>query len=227
MKYQNKRKLKIGIFRFITKNKFTAEDSSKLRGCILNHYRDKVEYHNHLSETNFNYKTPKVQYKVINGVLTVVAIDDIIENVRKDLEQIEILTIGNIKVTDFELHEETRILEVGIKEGIFTYKIILPWLALNQVNFDKYKARNFDLSTQLRNNIIEFFGSIDLFASEKVMVKGNFKEKKIRHKNNTFLGFEGNFITNVKLPDYISLGKRKSLGYGTIKSSKLKLDQII
>lgn len=227
MKYQNTRKLKIGIFKFVTENKFRIEDSSKLRGCILNHYRDKVEYHNHLSESNFNYKSPKVQYKIINGVLTVIAIDDVIEDVRNDLEQIDILTIGNQEFKDFELHEETRILEVGIKDKLFTYKFDLPWLALNQVNYDKYKTGKFDLSIQLRNNIIEFFGSIDLFADEIVMVKGNFKEKKVKHKNNIFLGFEGNFVTNVKLPDFISLGKRKSLGYGTIKASKLELNEII
>ena len=227
MKYQNTRKLKVGIFKFVTENRFRTEDSSKLRGCILNFYRDKVEYHNHLSEDLFNYESPKVQYKVIQGVLTVVAIDNIIESVRTDLEQIDILTIGDQKIKDFELHEETRILEIGIKDNLFTYKFDIPWLALNQTNFDKYKVGEFDLSKQLRNNIIEFFGSIDLFADETVMVKGTFKEKKVRHKNNVFLGFEGNFITNVKLPDFISLGKRKSLGYGTIKASKLKINQII
>lgn len=222
MEYKNNRKLEIGIFRFILKEnkKFPSEASIKLRGCILNNFNDKIEYHNHIDEYTFNYKSPLVQYKVIEGVLSIVAMDYMVEILRNDLKNLTNLKIGNEEFDDFEIIEEVSTEETGVFDELYSYTIEIPWLALNDRNYQKYKEGKFDLSKQIRNNIIEFMGSIDVFVEKKIMTKGIFEELPIKHKENTLLGFNGAFISNVKLPDYISLGKRKSLGYGMIKEEK-------
>ena len=48
------------------------------------------------------------------------------------------------------------------------------------------------------------------------MVNGIFEKNIESYQENDFLVFEGSFVTNVSLPDFIGLGKRKSIGYGTI-----------
>lgn len=219
MKYQNSRDLKVGIFKFIIKGKrdFQLKDSIKLRGCILNNFNERVEYHNHLDEYSFNYQSPLVQYKIIDGNLAIVVLDEMLDVVKGDLEKLELLKIGKDEYTEWELDIDVKEVKVEVGEELFSYDIKSPWLALNQENYPKYKNNKFDLSLQLRNNIIEFFGGIDLFAQKKVIVKGVFNEETVKHKENILLGFNGSFISNVKLPDYISLGKRKSLGFGMIK----------
>ena len=54
-----------------------------------------------------------------------------------------------------------------------------------------------------------------------MVYNGNFEEHQIIDKDTTILGFTGAFKTNVKLPELIALGKRKSIGYGLIKRVEL------
>ena len=73
----------------------------------------------------------------------------------------------------------------------------------------------------MRNNILEFFKSYGVQAEKRIIVNGNFEEHRIIEKDTTILGFTGTFKTNVKLPELIALGKRKSIGYGLIKRVEL------
>lgn len=56
-----------------------------------------------------------------------------------------------------------------------------------------------------------------VWADKKIIVNGNFKENIFIQKDIKIKGFYGEFLTNVNLPDDISLGKRKSIGLGRIK----------
>ena len=89
-------------------------------------------------------------------------------------------------------------------------------MAINQNNMELYKKGNFNLNNQLRNNIIEIFKALGVFAEKQVMVNGIFEKNIESYQENDFLVFEGSFVTNVSLPDFIGLGERKSIGYGTI-----------
>ena len=54
----------------------------------------------------------------------------------------------------------------------------------------------------------------------RIIAAGEFEENKIIEKDTVILGFTGTFKTNVNLPNFISLGKRKSIGFGIIKRIK-------
>ena len=74
-----------------------------------------------------------------------------------------------------------------------------------------------DFNKKLRNNILEFFKSINVWVDNQILVKGEYKTTPIKKKDTILIGTSGTFYTNANLPDYIGLGKRKSIGFGTIK----------
>ena len=180
-----------------------------------NQFNEKIEYHNHLSKYSFNYKSPLVQYKIIDGQLAIIALDKMIKIVKKDLESLSIVNIYG-KEYVFELFVKIESFEVGVVDSLLRYSFKLPWMAINQNNMELYKKGNFNLNNQLRNNIIEIFKALGVFAEKQVMVNGIFEKNIESYQENDFLVFEGSFVTNVSLPDFIGLGKRKSIGYGTI-----------
>lgn len=219
--YKNTKKIEVGTFIFKTKDnkKFTFEEVIGLRGYILNQFNEKIEYHNHISKYNFNYKSPLIQYKIINGQLAIVVFDKMIEAVKRDLESLNKINIFGEEYP-FKLISKIETLEIGIVDSLQRYAFELPWMAINQNNMELYKEGNFNLNNQLRNNMIEIFKALDIFAEKQVMVNGVFEKNIKNYKENDFVVYEGSFVTNVNLPDYIGLGKRKSIGYGTISSVK-------
>lgn len=213
----NIKKVEVGTFIFKIKDRktFSFKDIRGLRGYILNQFNEKIEYHNHLSKYSFKYKSPLVQYKIIDGQLAIIALDKMIKIVKKDLESLSIVNIYG-KEYVFELFVKIESFEVGVVDSLLRYSFKLPWMAINQNNMELYKKGNFNLNNQLRNNIIEIFKALGVFAEKQVMVNGIFEKNIESYQENDFLVFEGSFVTNVSLPDFIGLGKRKSIGYGTI-----------
>ena len=59
-----------------------------------------------------------------------------------------------------------------------------------------------------------------LDREDKIYVSQNLEIRSRDLKNVNMIAFIGNFYTNIKFPDYFSLGKRKSLGYGTFVKVK-------
>lgn len=196
--------------------KFANKDAEKLRGYFGNFFKDIVEFHNHLDEITFNYNFSYIQYRVINGELCILGInkggDILLDNIYKIKEV-------KIKGEIIKVTQEIKITfpELKITKEFHKYRFDTLWFALNEHNYKQYIKGNFSLNNQLRNNIIEFFKMCGIWADKEIIVKGNFKEEKLQKKDTEVLGFSGEFITNVDLPNNISLGKRKSIGLGRIK----------
>ena len=66
-------------------------------------------------------------------------------------------------------------------------------------------------------NRVEVLKGIGIWLSkgQKVYAKQNLKIISRNLKNVNMVAFVGEFSTNIKFPDYFSIGKRKSLGYGS------------
>lgn len=211
---------KIVIVKLCCDFKFKDRDAEKLRGFIGRLFQENVLYHNHLTTFTFNYKSSKIYYKVIDGVLSIVGIDEGAESLIENYEKITEIDINGKKIS-VECEITIKKYDLKIEDGKkYRYKFVSPWFALNQENYYKYKKGDFNLNNQLRNNIIEFFKLNGVWADKSVEVLGEFKEVNLIQKNTKILGFLGEFETNVKLPNYIGLGKRKSIGYGSIKEEK-------
>lgn len=201
---------------FKTEETFKDKDAEGLRGYFGNVFKDKLLFHNHRDSCEYNYTSPSIQYKIIDGKLAVVGINEGADLLLEEAEKIREIKLKN-RVINVTPKIEIEFPEVRITNTFQEYEFQSVWFALNQVNYIKYKENKLLLSIQLRNNIIEFFKMCGLTADKEIFVEGKFEEKTFFSKQVKMTGFLGNFKTNVLLPDDISLGKRKSIGLGRIR----------
>lgn len=199
-----------------TKKKFNNNAAEGLRGFCGNYFKNIVQFHNHLDEISFNYNFSYIQYRVINGQLALMGIDEGADILLEHIEELKNIKLWNEMI---EVEPEITITfpKPEITDKIYRYKFETFWFALNDTNYKKYIKREFSLDNQLRNNILEFFKMCKIWIDKRIIVKGNFKEERIVKKNTEILVFSGTFETNALLPNNISLGKRKSIGLGRIK----------
>ena len=208
---------------FKGREKFSKSSAKALRGYFGNYFKNIVEFHNHLDQITFNYKSPNIQYRVINENLSILGINEGGDILLKAIEKIELNKIILDGIDNIIKEKETKITfpELEIQDKKYDYKFESFWIALNEENYKKYKKGEFSLDNQLRNNILEFFKLCGVQAQKKIIATGEFEENKIIEKDTVILGFTGTFKTNVNLPDLIALGKRKSVGFGVIKRIKV------
>ena len=211
-----------------TEEKFdNNKDGEKLRGYLGNYFKDIMAFHNHIDSNSFNYGFSKIQYRIINQKLTIIGIDEggdmLLENIPKiDRVVLESVYLKNGEKNKIErevlvtpiVEESEHKVEVTEKEH--KYRFETPWLALNETNYKKYRKKKLDLNKTLTANIIEFFKMCKVWADKKITVIGDFQELKVMHKDTQMLGFVGEFFSNADIPSGVSLGKRKSVGYGRI-----------
>lgn len=208
---------------FKGRESFTKSSAKALRGFFGNFFSEIIEFHNHLDQITFNYQTPNIQYRVVDGNLSILGINEGGDILLQSIEKIKLDQIILKGINNKIIGKEIKITfpELEIKDERFYYKFESFWIALNEENYKKYKKGEFSLDTQLRNNILEFFKLCGVQAEQRIIASGNFEEHRIIEKDTTILGFTGTFKTNVNLPELIALGKRKSVGYGLIKRIEL------
>ncbi len=208
---------------FKGRDKFSKSSAKALRGYFGNFFRKIIEFHNHLDQITFNYKSPNIQYRVIDGNLSILGINEGGDILLKSIEEIKLDEIILDGIDNKIKEKEIKITfpELEIKDERYDYKFESFWIALNEENYKKYQKGEFSLDNQLRNNILEFFKLSGVQATKRIIAVGEFEEHKIIEKDTVILGFTGTFKTNVNLPDLIALGKRKSVGFGIIKRIKV------
>ena len=198
-------------------------DLEKLRGFLADKYRKNTVFHNHLSD-GYNYVYPKLQYKLIKNMLSIMGIgEDVTEINKKLFEEIDYLNIdGNLI---FDIQKEIEIFDDEIEftgDKMYEYRFVTPYLPLNDKNFSKYLKREYTLEQAITNNILEVLKGLGIWLEKenKIYVSADLQITSRDLKNVNMIAFIGNFYTNIKFPDYFSLGKRKSLGYGTFVKVK-------
>jgi hypothetical protein len=198
-------------------------DLEKLRGFLADKYRKNTVFHNHLSD-GYNYTYPKLQYKLIKNMLSIMGIgEDVTEINKKLFEEIDYLNIdGNLI---FDIQKEIEIFDDEIEftgDKMYEYRFVTPYLPLNDKNFSKYLKREYTLEQAITNNILEVLKGLGIWLEKenKIYVSADLQITSRDLKNVNMIAFIGNFYTNIKFPDYFSLGKRKSLGYGTFVKVK-------
>lgn len=220
------------ITTFVIKTDHEAEPNSGrlLRGAIAARKKENVELHNHVIGGGYLYRYPLVQYKIINGVPVVVAIGETADYVRKALDGLDRLLLGN---TEF------RVLGVLEKrqEANFApckprkYRFLTPYIALNSKNLQKYKKfkqekawlylRDLQESI-LIGNVLSACKGLKVVVENALRAKFSLKEQVVYYRGINAIGFVGTFSLNYSLPDFIGLGRGVSEGWGTIESLQLE-----
>ena len=216
--------MKYSILKLITDKEYRLRDLEKLRGFLIQKYEGNTIFHNHVSG-NFDYSYPKLQYKLIKRNLAVMAIEEVCDLNSKMFEEIEYIDIfGNMF---FDIKKELEIKNEEIiysKDEMFDYKFVSPYLPLNQKNFRKFLDGEYDLNKAIINKIREVLKGVGIWLEpeQKICVSQDLKIDKRNLKDVSMITFGGKFSTNIKFPDYFSIGKRKSIGYGTFVIDKAK-----
>ena len=216
--------MKYSILKLITDKEYKLRDLEKLRGFLIQKYEGNTIFHNHVSG-NFDYTYPKLQYKLIKRNLAIMAIEEVCDLNSKMFEEIEYIDIFGDMF--FDIKKELEIKNEDIvysKDEMFDYKFVSPYLPLNQKNFRKFLDGEYDLNKAIINNILEVLKGLGIWLEpeQKICVSQDLKIDKRNLKDVSMITFGGKFSTNIKFPDYFSIGKRKSIGYGTFVIDKAK-----
>lgn len=209
--------MKYSILKIKTDKEYRLRDLEKLRGFLIQKYEGNTKFHNHISG-NFDYSYPKLQYKLIKNNLAIMAIEEVSDLNSKLFEEIEYIDIFGDMF--FDVKKELIIKNEDItysRNKMFNYKFITPYLPLNEKNFSKYLKGEYPLERAITNNILEVLKGLGIWLEKdnKIYTSTNLEITSRNLKNVNMIAFTGNFSANIKFPNYFSLGKRKSLGYGT------------
>jgi hypothetical protein len=200
-----------------------TRDAHKLRGHFGTLFQKHSPLlHNHLETGENAYRYPMVQYKVIDGVPMLVGLNEGADLLIGLFLKIKELKIGERTYPVLQKNIESKTLNIGLCEDLHAYRFQTLWMALSQRNYAEYMTEAAEqqprhLKAILTGNILSLYKSMNYRAETNIMV--NLKitaERETKFKNNAMLAFEGIFVANVLLPEYIGLGKSVARGFGTI-----------
>jgi len=215
-------KVKTLIFHFAC-DESVKGTADKLRGFFANMFGEYTLIHQHLHDNEFLYKAPLIQYKIFNGKPVVLGINEGADVLQKIHEDIAYLRIGR---AEYQIREKNITLKTdyfGTSGSYHSYSFLIPWLALNEKNYDKYQRlgtwakKNEMLESILIGNIISMSKSLGYTVPEPIKANmGQMKEVHTKLKGTPMLGFFGSFSVNFEIPDYWGIGKSVSRGFGTV-----------
>jgi hypothetical protein len=200
-----------------------TRDAHKLRGYFGEYFKEQSPLlHNHYEDGSARYKYPLVQYKVIDHVPMLLGLNEGAELLTSLFLKIHELELAGTSYPIYSKNISQQQVETGIIHELSGFKFANHWMALNSENYKEYLGLNAEeqqskLNRVLRNNILSFFKGVDIWIEDKIMVKGNFRPRSSNFKDNKMMVFEGEFVANVSLPDYVGIGKSVSRGFGVVK----------
>ena len=210
-------------------NSLRTSEISMFRGAVIDidDNRDDILFHSHDGE-ELRYAYPLIQYKTINGKAAIVSIDEGTDSVAKMLYPYEReLRIGN-KTEKFIICETMACsTNINYVEEPIKYSIS-QWMPLNKENYIAYTSTK-DLIEQLEilkkmliGNILSFAKGIGLHLENelKIQILSSKECKPVVYKGQKMMVFNVEFTSNLRLPQYIGLGKGVRIGYGTIREMK-------
>ena len=199
-----------------------SPNPAKVRGYIGNIYKHYPILHNHYPEDKFLYSYPFVQYKIINGDVVILGIDEGGEILKDIASELKVLKLNkNYKITEKIIHEKEYDIKPTSEEK--HYKFTTPWLGLNQKNYQKYintkdwKDKKELLNKILVGNFLSMSKGLGIIVNKKLYAKTHFEEKIVEYKGVKMNAFTGEFKIHYDIPDNFGLGKGVSQGFGCVK----------
>ena len=221
---------KIRLLDVTFENDIQPWEVAAFRGAIVaTAGKEHILFHNH-NKDGFRYAYPLIQYKRIGKKPHLACIDEGIDEVHHFFENKQEglilgdrpyeLVVDQIRLNKFNLQ---------VWDRSFNY-LIQDWFPLNQKNYKIYKEiiseiKQFDfLEKVLIGNILSFAKGIEWKFDKEIELKITeiLRTNYISLKGIKREAFTLNFKCNVFLPNFISLGKNASLGFGTIRENRKK-----
>jgi hypothetical protein len=193
----------------------------QLRGFMAHLFANISEFHHH-SDSSYHY--PLIQYKRVNGKLSVMGIEQFADIVYDSMVNLDHITTERQKILLNNIELKNTIYHP--KQELKKYKFLSPWIALNEKNYPIYKSLRKDgqkifLEKILVGNILSMLKGLNIFIDFKIIVTiKNFKTVTTTAHQNKFAGFFCQWESNLILPDYLGLGKSVSKGFGVVTRMK-------
>jgi len=202
-------------------------DIPKLRGFFAHKYPSLPLFHNHLPDEGYDYKAPRIQYRVIERHPALVAFGEGIELVKQAFLEVDELVINGRAITSNEREISLREADFGQCAAYHHYYFSSPWMALNKDNYRIYR----DLDDFQRKQLLKRILKSNLKTISKgfeytipnlddIHTDGWFQPLKVNYHNQPMQCFSGEFTTNFLIPDHLGLGGKVSRGFGVVKTKK-------
>ncbi|MCS3924839.1 CRISPR-associated endonuclease Cas6 [Methanosalsum natronophilum] len=218
------KKIKVGILTFETK-KTIQESSHCLRGFFGSKFVDDNQLHNH-NTNSYLYRYPLVQYKFLESKPYIIGVQEGVESLKTVFDSFETI---NLNSNIYEIDERIMSIkhqEFGLCDHIIFYEFVTPWIALNAKNYTMYKDENEHeriniLRKGLIGNILSMSKGLGYTVPSEIKCDIDLIKFDSKYKDTGFVSFQGVFMTNFEIPDYVGLGKGVSKGHGTIRRVEL------
>lgn len=205
-----------------------ASDAGRLRGYFAKAFGvDSILFHNHTKDDGFRYGYSLIQYKVLQGLPTVVGIGEGAKLILDAFVNISELTLDNqvVRVDDKELNVNR--VEAGVIDELREYQLVSPLFAFNQDNYAVFRKLSETevlgfLNKVVTNHLVTALRGMgcEVSPDKKIMVNLRLRPRLVNLKNQKMQMYTGSFVANVALPSGIGIGKSTSKGFGTIISTK-------
>ena len=185
-------------------------------------------FHNHRDDTRVIYRYPLIQYKTLaHHRAGIVCLGEGTDAIHALFRAGELdLRIGQrrdvFRVEDLHLQQ----FSPQLTSGPQAYRLT-RYLPFNQQHYRRWCALADDppaqlelLEANLRGNLLAFAKGIGWWIDGTVRVRIDriHRRGQLRFKNQSLLGFDLTFRTNLVLPPAVGLGKGVSLGFGTLET---------
>ncbi len=200
-------------------------DAHKLRGYFGALFREHSPLlHNHYEDGTYRQQYPLVQYKVLDGVPTLMGLGEGAGLLVQLFLQIRELDLEGRRYPVLAKHIAHGPATIGPSDMLHRYRFATRWMPLNQDNHREYQqldpaGRRAQLTRILTNNVLALLKAADAYAPAmpRLLLHLALGEPVItQFKNQPMLGFGGEFIANVALPDGLGLGKSVARGFGAV-----------
>ncbi|GAA4001944.1 hypothetical protein GCM10022408_11570 [Hymenobacter fastidiosus] len=203
-----------------------VRDAHKLRGYFGELFREHSPLlHNHYEDGTFRQQYPLVQYKVLDGTPTLVGLGEGAALLVELFLRIRELDIDGRHYPVQAKHIEHRTEAIGPVAGLRRYRFETLWMPLNQDNHRQYQTQSAaeqqaQLTRILTNNMLALLKAVGAYASDMPLLLVHLLPGEpvvTQFKNQSMLGFMGEFVANIALPDGVGLGKSVARGFGAVR----------
>ncbi len=165
---------------------------------------------------------PRIQVKVIDEEIFIIGLNQGVEPIIKIKNDVKELNFGDItfNVEDCKIEEKTQIFQ--LTSNLLKYNFISNWVALNHSTNNKYRAMKDAnqlefLNKLLGENIVFLAREVGFDFEKNIFSKINISSlEPISTDQKGWGAFQGEFYSNLILPNYIGIGNGITRGYGTI-----------
>ena len=200
------------------------------RGAVIKSLGESrnLYFHNHLSDDEYRYAYPLIQYKRLSGKAAIVCVEEAVDLIGQFLTEVNgVLTIGNRQVTCNTSRIQPAKILVQTWEESFMYHIS-RWLPLNSKNYQLYKSidgmveKITFLENILKANMLSMLKGLDIHLEKELILKITELSDPylLYNKGVKMMAFNADFKCNLSIPNNIGIGKNASIGCGVVHQLK-------